>query len=51
VVLEDAGLGVQAAKAAGMFCIAFQNKNSGRQNLSQADQIVANISDIDLKIL
>jgi len=51
VVLEDAGLGVQAAKAAGMFCIAFQNKNSGRQNLSQADQIVTNISDIDLKIL
>jgi len=51
VVLEDASLGVQAAKAAGMFCIAFQNKNSGQQNLSQADQIVAKISDIDISIL
>jgi len=51
VVLEDASLGVQAAKAAGMFCIAFQNKNSGQQNLSQADQIVAKISDIDIRIL
>jgi len=51
VVLEDASLGVQAAKAAGMFCIAFQNKNSGQQNLSQTDQIVAKISDIDISIL
>jgi HAD superfamily hydrolase (TIGR01509 family) len=51
VVLEDASLGVQSAKAAGMFCIAFQNKNSGKQNLSKADQIVAKISDIDLKTL
>ncbi|WP_019552951.1 HAD family hydrolase [Propionispira raffinosivorans] len=51
VVLEDASLGVQAAKAAEMFCIAFQNKNSGKQNLSQADQIVAKISDIDVSVL
>ncbi|SEJ40536.1 haloacid dehalogenase superfamily, subfamily IA, variant 3 with third motif having DD or ED/haloacid dehalogenase superfamily, subfamily IA, variant 1 with third motif having Dx(3-4)D or Dx(3-4)E [Propionispira arboris] len=51
VVLEDASLGVQAAKAAKMFCIAFQNKNSGKQNLSQADQIVAKISDIDVSVL
>lgn len=50
VVLEDAALGVQAAKAAGMYCIGYQNPHSGRQNLSKADEIVASIREIHLTI-
>ena len=46
IVIEDAAAGVQAAKAAGMYCIAYRNPSSGRQDLSQADRIVESIKDI-----
>ncbi len=46
VVLEDAALGVKAAKAAGMYCIGYRNLNSGNQDLSQADRIVNSIREI-----
>lgn len=39
-VVEDANAGVQAAKAAGMYCIAYRNPNSGNQDLSLADRII-----------
>lgn len=45
-VLEDTKAGIQAAKSAGMYCIAYHNPNSGNQDLSQADWIVEQISDI-----
>lgn len=48
VVLEDAHMGVLAAKAAGATCIGFQNPSSGNQDLSQADFIVHKISEIDI---
>lgn len=51
VVLEDACLGVQAAKAAGMYCIGYRNLNSGQQDLSKADRIVEHISEIDPEAL
>lgn len=47
-VLEDAHMGVLAAKAAGMTCIGFQNPSSGNQDLSKADCIVQRIRDIDI---
>lgn len=40
-VIEDATSGIKAAKAAGMYCIAYKNPNSGPQDLSQADRIVS----------
>lgn len=43
-VLEDAAAGVAAAKAAGMYCIAYRNPASGQQNLSAADKIIGKIS-------
>jgi haloacid dehalogenase superfamily, subfamily IA, variant 3 with third motif having DD or ED/haloacid dehalogenase superfamily, subfamily IA, variant 1 with third motif having Dx(3-4)D or Dx(3-4)E len=46
LVIEDSANGVQAAKKAKMFCVAFRNPNSGDQNLSLADKIVSNIIDI-----
>ncbi len=48
VVLEDSKHGIAAAKAAGMHCIGYVNPNSGNQDLSRADLIVASIGDIRL---
>lgn len=39
LVIEDSYNGVTAAKAAGMMCYAFQNPDSGSQDLSAADKI------------
>ena len=46
VVIEDATAGIAAAKDSGAYCIAYNNPNSGPQNLSRADKIVESISDI-----
>ena len=45
-VIEDSTNGVKAAKSAGMHCIGFQNPLSGGQNLSQADRIIASMSEL-----
>ena len=50
-VIEDSKNGVLAAKAANMFCIGFQNKNSGNQDLSQADKIIHSVKEINSLIL
>lgn len=47
-VVEDAGAGVMAAKAAGMHCIAIKNPNSGEQDLSKADVIIDSYEEIVL---
>lgn len=48
IVIEDAASGIAAAKAAGMYCIAYRNVNSGAQDLSQADEIVDSLEEIEL---
>ncbi len=48
LVIEDATNGVKAAKSAGMKCIGLKNPNSGDQDLSQADLIVDNFSELTL---
>lgn len=48
VAVEDAELGIQSAKSAGMRVVAFLNPNSGRQDTSRADFVVSSIRDIDL---
>ena len=48
VVLEDAGNGARAAKAAGMHCIGFRSPHSCNQDLSMCDRIVNRIDEIDL---
>jgi len=51
LVIEDAENGVKAAKAAGMKCIGFKNKDSGKQDLSEADLNISNFNEIDLNII
>jgi HAD superfamily hydrolase (TIGR01509 family) len=48
LVVEDAMHGVAAAKAAGMKCVGFVNKNSWNQDLSRADFIVDTIKEINV---
>ena len=51
VAIEDAYKGIQAAKGAGMKCIAFKNPNSGDHDTTQADSVVLSIREITLEAL
>lgn len=51
IVVEDSTNGVKAAKAAGMACIGFINKNSGDQDLSEADYLFEAYEGIDIEFL
>ena len=45
-VIEDTEAGITAAKRAGMYCIAFHNPHSGKQDLGKADEIVESLSEV-----
>ena len=47
IVIEDAANGVAAAKAAGIYCIAYVSPHSEGQNLHQADRIIRNFNELD----
>ncbi len=49
MVFEDAAAGIQAAKNAGMFCIALQRKNTPQQDTSNADEVLDDLSEFDIK--
>ena len=51
VVIENAPLGIQAAKAAGMFCIAVQTTIPDKSILKQADVIYPHLSDIPIDVI
>jgi HAD superfamily hydrolase (TIGR01509 family) len=46
LVLEDAPAGVQAAKAAGMMCLAVPDHSVAQLDLSQADRVVTSLHDV-----
>jgi len=48
LVIEDSAAGIQAAKAAGMYCVGYLNAHSGRQDLSAADIVVGDFGEIQL---
>ncbi len=48
LVIEDSANGVQAAIAAGMKCIGFSNPNSGIQDITAANLIISDLSDLEL---
>lgn len=47
IVIEDSCNGVKAAKAAKMACLGFVNQNSGNQDLSLADYLFEDFTNID----
>jgi beta-phosphoglucomutase family hydrolase len=51
VVIEDAKLGVIAAKKAGMKCVGYLNPHSGCQDLSKADRIIDNFAKLNVEEL
>lgn len=44
-VIEDSENGIEAARSAGMSCIAYENPNSGLQNFSRANHRIRQISE------
>jgi len=46
VIIEDSTNGIKAAKAAGIYCIAFNGPGSEHQDQSAADLIIDNFSDL-----
>ena len=52
IVFEDSNVGVRAAKAAGMYCVAVRNPNAKqRQDLSGADAVFASFNEIEAEWL
>lgn len=49
LVIEDATSGIRAAKAAGMKSIGLDNPNSGRQDLAEADLVIAGFRDLSME--
>lgn len=46
MVIEDATNGVEAAKAAAIFCVAYDSKHSKNQDYSKADLIISDFDEI-----
>jgi HAD superfamily hydrolase (TIGR01509 family) len=46
IVIEDAANGVAAAKAAGIYCIAYASPHSAGQDLHRADRIIQHFSEL-----
>jgi len=51
VVIEDSGVGLEAAKAAGMKCIAIPNEYTRDHDFSQADLVFKSASEVTLEVL
>jgi HAD superfamily hydrolase (TIGR01509 family) len=47
IVIEDSANGIKAAKAAGMFCIAYTGKSTGTQDQSLADETIDDFSQLE----
>lgn len=48
LVFEDSKNGIKAAKAAGMFCIAYSGGNSGHQDQTLADSRIAHFNELEI---
>ncbi len=46
VVIEDSTNGIKAAKAAGIFCVAYKSKHSKNQDYSLADRVISDYKEI-----
>ena len=51
IALEDSPNGIQAAKSAGVYCVAVPNPLTSQLNLSQADLVLSSLADLPLEQL
>ena len=49
VIIEDSTNGIKAAKAAGIFCIAYKSEEVDNQDQSLADIIIYDYKDLDFE--
>lgn len=47
IVIEDSTNGIKAAKAAGIYCVAYKSLHSKLQDLSLADKVIASFDELD----
>lgn len=48
IVIEDSTNGVEAAKAADIYCVGYRSSNSNLQDLAKADRIVNHFNELDV---
>lgn len=48
IIIEDSTNGIQAAKAAGVYCVGYKSENSKNQDYSLADQVIRHFSELKL---
>ena len=51
VVIEDSTNGIEAAKAAGIFCVGFKSPHSIHQDYSNADMVISKFSEIQYDLI
>lgn len=51
VVFEDSLVGVQSAKAAGMYCVGYENPNNLSVRLEAADRVIQDWSELNLEAI
>lgn len=51
IVIEDSTNGIKAAKAAGIYCIAYQNDHSMGQDTSLADKVITDFTMLDYNVV
>lgn len=49
IVIEDSSNGVKAAKSAGIFCIGYDSIHSKMQDLSEADMVIREFTELDFE--
>ncbi|MEP2467761.1 HAD family hydrolase [Ekhidna sp.] len=51
LVIEDATSGIEAAKAAGIFCVAFDSEHTKSQDYSKADRLINDFESIQFEAI
>lgn len=51
IAMEDSPNGVEAAKAAGLFCVALPNPITSGLSFARADMVLSSLNDVPLRIL
>jgi HAD superfamily hydrolase (TIGR01509 family) len=49
IVIEDSTNGIKAAKAAGIYCVGYRSEHTMLQDISLADKIITNFSELDFE--
>lgn len=51
IVIEDSTNGIRAAKAAGLYCVAYDSVNTQLQDLSMADRVIRHFDELDFETI